>query len=388
MVGGQQQGAATGIGRDVPAPATDRPAAEAGYSRMYMDVFRRGMRGMCTLSVIAVVSSALLVLAVPAPRWLVVFSTLVALLLVVSTGVAFVRWTPMLSSVSAMMDSRPWRPVTVYRIFRGRRTYLVELTDVDGSRGLYRVYHNLRPWFDVAGRTGVLWMVGPDSKGRAGLRLAGIHVPLLARKRRRARRGDSQMRVSRPALDPARTAADDPVVAGYMRWARSQAWWNLVVTVLSMAVATTYMAGLVTATEAGVWLRTEAGIAPSGPAMMLAAVLVVAVASVGFWLRNVRDILMMPRLLRRGSWTRLPAGLARPYRPNRQGFAVLELAVGLPDGSIRYVVVRNARPELAEYVDATGELWLAGLPHGSGPTACGVPGYAILEVARPSPAPR
>ncbi|CRK55652.1 hypothetical protein [Alloactinosynnema sp. L-07] len=115
------------------------------------------------------------------------------------------------TAMSELLGAQAWRPVGV-RVLRGTSLFGVSVVEVGDGVGPLRVFGASRAHLAVAVRTGTAWVVGPDGRGRAALRLEGSHHAWPAR-------------VHRRPVKPARVPAADSDASAM--WARqSRSWWK------------------------------------------------------------------------------------------------------------------------------------------------------------------
>jgi hypothetical protein len=272
------------------------------------------------------------------------------------------RWS---RAARALLSGEPWRPVGA--VVRGATVRLA-----DGT--LVRVWELPPPARAVIARSGRVWLVGPDSHGWVALRVDGLHTPWPARVRgagvrlpaagptgmvdglwsgtgvpQAEQQGDVAVAVT-PVQAPQVVAADDPVVAAWVRHLARLVWGEL-------AFAGLCTAGLAVL-AASFW-----------PAVVAAGAVVAGMLA---W--RARTVHRLARLLTRGPWQRADAVLTDGVT-----------AVRTADGTRFTVELRGTHPDVVANVDETSSLWVAGSP--SEAAAVGFPGYPVLAAARFTPEP-
>lgn len=218
----------------------------------------------------------------------------------------------------------------------------------------------------VIGRTGRVWMVGPDDKGWLVIRIDGSRTPWPAR-----RVGSYSPPTVRPpeTRETTGTAADEPVTEAWaatvVRRARRQYRGFLVsvVVVLAMGPAMGVVLGSV------------------GWSVVLTLYFMgVLTADLDIW-RRLRDQLALPRLLRAGPWSRVEIELdSWVAAPTGEADATCMAVLG--DGRAMLFALRAASLDLLATMAETRSVWVAGEPERGRKMAVGFPGYPLLGVAR------
>ncbi|HVK24792.1 MAG TPA: hypothetical protein VM677_25830 [Actinokineospora sp.] len=167
----------------VRAPSTDRPASSDPTTAIlvWSRLRRRGyLQGGAVLTAINVAVQVLLAVIgsghMLAATTSVLAASAVFAYLVVQFG--HIRDAP---AVDALLGTQPWRPVDV-RIVRGPvglwTRSVVEVGDVRFEASGPSPAH-----LAVLARSGTAWLIGPDARGRAAMRIEGSHEAWPARVR-------------------------------------------------------------------------------------------------------------------------------------------------------------------------------------------------------------
>lgn len=351
---------------EAPGPRTDRPGAEDPHTRVVIRFVYRGLwrgvggcAGMCALAGIVAFFGR---------------EALAAITLFIGLALAllFFLQLTLLRAVDKAMAAQAWRPV----IARPLRATDCRVEVRDGADLYYLKGGVLDPFAQVLARHPRAWLVGPDSRGRAALRLPGTHSPLPLRKAKNAD-GYREVRPRQTNIDPAAPASEDEVA---IRWAkvvrRKTRRWFCWPALLALAVSVGFLRG---ASD-----QTAADEASMSVAVAVAVgVLVLLIWALSRWQKG-RDAVTLPKLLAAGPWQRYPIRLTSPYRPGKFAFGDVSVAVEF-DGVEHPFTLHYASPDVVGYIENTGTIWFAGSPHSGGQAiAVGVPGYPIIGIVRPA----
>jgi hypothetical protein len=283
-------------------------------------------------------------------------------LLFAAQVVSLLWWSPWLRRARTLLAGEPWRPVPAQLVRGGpKSTRCVVRLSAGPAPLLLRIRTAPWPLQQTIGRTGRLWMVGPDAGGTAVVTVDGCNGGLPAKVIGQLPPGEVPVL---PAPGATGSPLDDPVIASAV--ARRQ---RVVVPLLGIFLMALGVATI--AVFSSGWYRYLLG----WGCVVLGVVLL---AGLSPQLRHERRL---RSLLRVGPWTPLQVRL-EPWKPQRrQVVANVSGEVQLPDGTVADVTLRRSSIDM--YMNATdsGVLWVAGQPARGGTFAVGVPGHPVLGVA-------
>jgi hypothetical protein len=208
-------------------------------------------------------------------------------------------------------------------------------------------------WADrqIVAREGEVWLAGPDAEGTAVVFVGGVPVPLPAQ-----------------VVEAGERTAPEPLMntqsALPMWFAKRHAELQRFSSAASLVVL------------AAVLYQFSLSYPDLWP-VLAAIYLVLTLGSVS----RISDILRVPYLLNAGAWQAYPVTI-QAWKGKPRLFGDLGLLLSRPDGSAVPVTVRSASAELVANIEATGQLWVIGLPEEGKLTAVGVPGYPVAAAAR------
>lgn len=326
-------------------PAQDRPAMADNTTMILFELMRKRVWRMVFASVVA----AVLVgpwLAIPAfafeeePPYPMV-SGVVLVWIFMAFNRLWILWIP---RGAALLRTRGWRPAQA-RILRAGRPSFTSLVECDGELVL-RVGRLSAAQHALIARTGRVWVVGPDDKGWASVRVDGSHVVFAAR------------RAKAPKEVPVNAEGDvTALTAAWMRFGATAhlrflaavlAWMAVMV---ALDVRWTHMAGLV-------------------------GVLAVVTVRRGSAFVDRR----LPALVSAADWCELPVSM-NPWFWREDGTSTAEGVVGLPDGRSLALRMPNATVDLLGTIYERGTVWFSAVPESGKTVAVGFPGYPLLAVA-------
>lgn len=349
---------------EVPAaePPTDGPAlADPATARAL-----RGLR--LPLVALPVAAVAFAVPALLLGGLAKALFTMAALAFVLGTMAVVATTAFWLGPATRLLRSQPWRParVRVYRALKGLPRTPLRVREADGT-----TVDLLAPalsWTaqQVLARTGRIWLVGPDERGWAAIRSAGLALPLGQARVATADIG-AGYEVSPVQGDPraSATAAGDAVLAKAIAAPRRRAKTDLLAPGLLLAFAAFVLVDLL---RRGVSGRVELLVG-----LLVATALILALLA---WrVHRLRHWTSVGRLLDAGGWTAVPVEL------DLSDERTVTARATLPDGRTAPVRFHRASRALLANIAATGRMWTAGAPT-DGPVAVGLPGYPFLTVAR------
>lgn len=343
-------------------PPTDGPALADPATARALRGLRRPLLVLPPAALLCGVPA--IVLAVRGTGGLAVaLLTIGALAFVLGTMVAVAVTGFWLRPATRLLRAQPWRParVRVYGVTKGLPRTPLHVREPDGST--VSLLAPALPWVaqQVMARTGRVWLVGPDARGWAAIRSAGLALPL-----GQARVADvgvtAGFEVSPVQAAPAAvaTAGDDAVLARAIAGPRRRSRTDLVAPGLLLAFALFVMVDLL---RRGVQGRVDLLLGLAGVTLLILGLLGWRVHRLWHWRR-------VSRLLARGPWTPVPAALDDGTT-----------RAALPDG--RVAELRRPSPALLANIAATGRMWTAGPVDGAaGHVAVGLPGYPFLATAR------
>lgn len=353
----QQTGLPTGA-----FPATDRLAIDDPYTRIWFDyLVRAGRRNITSAAVLLVVGVVFLVPTAYQPTfydqvmlWLLGFLFLFTVVVaVINNGVrrlsesAFRRY-PWHAVAATVVGARP----CVLAVHLGPSDEPVYVRVPRARIGLYQ----------VALRSGRVWLCGPDERGRVMVRVDGLSL------------GGPGKVIERPKADmtpPARLEAtgarpaDEPLLAWALR-RRARAQIRMV-----GSLAVLLVAGVVVLVVG--FSQSDTSALTFGVFSVIYVVLMVALV-----LRGQRSNGPVLKLIRAAeSWTPLVVRMDS-WEPQQRVFGPARGEVWLPDGSSAPVVLPRAGVDLIANIQASRTLWVAGQPRRGAVMAVGVPGYPLF----------
>jgi hypothetical protein len=213
-----------------------------------------------------------------------------------------------------------------------------------------------------------VWVLGPDSAGRAIVFLPGMVQAVARRVEKTPPSGAG------PVVGvAARTVApkDDPVVQAA---ARFNVWYLLASVVPSVLVAVWFAVSYVP------WLAAPDHRLGTLPGVVSLYGVLLAVFLLWTSFVTMSRLRRLDGAARAVVWTPLRITVDSPPRRG-VAFPSVTGRCTLPDDTLRSVELRGVSANIAAAVDASGVLWVAGEPRKGG-NAVGLPGYPILGVAK------
>ncbi|WP_436495609.1 hypothetical protein [Actinokineospora sp. HUAS TT18] len=338
----------------VRAPFTDRPALSDPTTAILLKPKQRAHHLMLVTSLFLglILALQLLVLAMSDDPVRTFFTSTVWSAITVAGMVAQYAMVRPVPAVVALLGAQAWRPVGA-RVVRGTSTWLERsVVEVDGK--LLRLTGASPAHLAVLARSGMVWLVGPDARGRAAVRIEGSHEAWLAQ-------------VVGGPVEPARlpdVGAD--VTAGWTTWLRGRTRLALVALAL-MAVG--MLVALVILTESAWW-----------QALVIVATVGAIAGAVAWRLSPLRANAGLAALLSAGVWVQVSASLA-PWQARLGGFAKATATLRLADGRVLVAEMAAAPVDLLGTVWDTGALWVVGEPVPGATVAVGYPGYPLVTAA-------
>ncbi|WP_054053459.1 hypothetical protein [Alloactinosynnema sp. L-07] len=343
--------------REAPAlePPTDIPAVADPHTAAALRALRNPLLGLPALAMAFGVPAISLALA--GVGWvLIALLGIAAVAFLLAAVLTFVMIGGWVGPAAKLLRAESWREAKV-KVYRpGRGLPKVKLAVRDGAKTINLVANAL-PWpaQQVLARTGRIWLVGPDERGWAAIRSAGLALPLgQAKVTSENVSGGYEVNVVQD--DPVRVplASSDAVLVHTTATPRKRSRTDVVLPGLLMVFALVMVFDLF-----GRDLRadqTPLAIGVVAGTLAIAGLLAWRIAKLRYWAA-------MDKLLAAGPWTSVPVTL---------------------DGDTlragdKAVALRRGAKELRANAEATGLLWVAGQP--SGKVAVGLPGYPFLSVA-------
>lgn len=262
-------------------------------------------------------------------------------------GTAGAAWLWMLwvPRAAALMWTRPWRPVTA-RVVRAGRPTFTSVVECDGDT-LLRVSNLTAAHHALIARTARVWVVGPDDKGWASVRVDGSHVVFPARQVSASRRTSAVEAGDVTALTAARMRVRSSF---FLRCSLAVVLW-----LIAMGVSGAPWLSMVGITAVPVYLLVRQGQA-------------------AFIDRR------LPMLVADADWRELPVSM-NPWFWREDGTSTAEGIVRLPDGRTLAARMPNATVDLLGTIYERGTVWFSAVPESGKTVAVGFPGYPLLAVA-------
>ncbi|MEU0884843.1 hypothetical protein ABZ345_40150 [Lentzea sp. NPDC005914] len=337
-------------------PRTDVPAKDDWSTGL---VFQELRLVRATLSAVALVSATGIAVCLFLPMVLgnVVATVVLSLLFLVGAVGPLMHRVETLPVRRGLLEE-PWRrhPATLVRHPDDKYATYVRLADgvvLEGFLG------DDLP--DVVREFGEIFVCGPDSRGKAVVRAAGLAKTANAKVARPAafevQEPVQQHEIGRPLDDPAVLKALPGLVAG-----THAALGAVIPAVIGTVIVVTSL-----------WPIAPAGLAVGGLIVVLSLLVLPSTIELGRWYRDAVQGMHAAQ-----GWTPLPVTLF-PWKPGR-------LVAGLATmGGGRLALVQFVDPDLhviANIAD-TGTMWIAGV-HGD-VVAVGVPRVPVLTIAAVQP---
>lgn len=348
----------------VSLPPTDRPAMEdPATQRIFKFVMTTRSRRLLLFPLLGIAVPAALALqgnrlgglgAVVLGCWELLFGAQV---------VSLLWWSPWLRRARRLLTSEPWRPVPAQLVRGGPKSTRCVVRLSAGHAPLLLLIRKA-PWplQQMIGRTGRLWMVGPDAGGTAVVTVDGCNGGLPAKVIGQPPPGEVPVL---PAPGATGSPLDDPVIASVVAPRQRVAVPLLGIFLIALGVAAP-------AVFSRGWYRHVLGV----------TCIVFGVLLLAGLFSQLRQVRRLRSLLRAGPWTPLPVRL-EPWQPRARRFvANVSGQVRLPDGTEAAVTLPKSNLDVFMNATDSGLLWVAGEPVRGRTFAVGVPGYLVLGTAR------
>ncbi|WP_018683031.1 hypothetical protein [Actinokineospora enzanensis] len=337
----------------LPVPALDRPVLADEFTASGYRLRPGTWWGLRPLAVGIVCGALLFYVADAIGPFSILLAGVTALY--TATGIKWLRSSGAeRRATTELLSTTAWRPARVEVLSTRKRRCVVEVVTEEQTFCLALVMYPAHR--AVLRRSGRAWVVGPDCKGIAAVRIEGSFEAWPAR-----------LVAGRPEPMPvsARETADPTVQwAGIVR----QGIVRLVIPLLAPLVAF----GLVLDRLGHVDL----------PLDLVGAAAALVVGAAMLWPhRRLPAQWRLRGLLDVGEWTRATATVDR-CTPNRVGVRDAVVTARLPEGGTVTLALAQVGMDLPNTVTATGALWIKGAPRPGGRVAVGFPGYPMVTVAR------
>ncbi|MCK2236347.1 MULTISPECIES: hypothetical protein [unclassified Crossiella] len=274
-----------------------------------------------------------------------------------------VWYAPRLRKAQVLMTKDAWRQAPAAVLGLDGKHFVVEaegrrlrIPEIGG-----RVAHR------VVGRTGRLWLLGPDPSGLVLARVDGLGTALWGRELT----GPGNLEPV-PAESFGSAAADPVTIA----WAE----------VLRRAVRYRVWPYMITFGLLALILLSFVAIQGVTTAVVIVCVLVLGVSFPILLRRHLAARRRfqpwddLPELVRAGAWQPVGISLA-PWRPPMTGTADAHGVIRLADGAELQIRLPDAGPALIGNIQQVGGLWVAGEPVPGKLFAVGYPGFPVLGLA-------